>query len=84
MIAANYTEFRKDLKKYLDRVEEDQETLILKRGTGKGTVVISIEEYNSMMETMHLLKSKTNAERLYQSIEQMEAGKNKEIDSKEL
>lgn len=84
MIATNYTEFRKDLKKYLDRVEEDQETLILKRGTGKGTVVISIEEYNSMMETMHLLKSKANAERLYQSIEQMEAGKSKDIDSKEL
>lgn len=84
MIATNYTEFRKHLKKYLDRVEEDQETLILKRGTGKGTVVISIEEYNSMMETMHLLKSKANAERLYQSIEQMEGGKSKDIDSKEL
>lgn len=84
MIAANYTEFRKELKKYLDRVEHDQETLVLKRGGGKGTVVISIEEYNSIMETMHLLKSKNNAERLFQSIEQMETGKTKKIDSKKL
>lgn len=84
MIAANYTEFRKDLKKYLDRVENDQETLVLKRGTGKGTVVISIDEYNSIMETMHLLKSKKNAERLFESIDQMEKGKTHETDSSEL
>lgn len=84
MIAANYTEFRKDLKKYLDRVENDQETLVLKRGTGKGTVVLSIDEYNSIMETMHLLKSKKNAERLFESIDQIEKGEKHEIDSTEL
>jgi toxin YoeB len=36
MIAANYTEFRTDLKKYLDQVVEEQETLIINRGKGKG------------------------------------------------
>ncbi len=75
MIAANYTEFRTHLKKYLDDVEHNQETLIVKRGSGKGTVVISLEEYNSIMETVHLLSSKTNAERLFQSIQQMKEGK---------
>jgi len=75
MIAANYTEFRTQLKKYLDEVEQNKETLIVKRGSGKGTVVISLEEYNSIMETMHLLSSKANAERLYQSIQQMKEGK---------
>jgi antitoxin YefM len=75
MIAANYTELRTDLKKYLDEVEENNETLIIKRGTGKGTVLISMEEYNSLMETVHLLSSKRNAERLFESIEQMENGK---------
>jgi antitoxin YefM len=74
MIAANYTEFRNGLKKYLDEVEMNNETLIIKRATGKGTVVISLEEYNSIMETMHLLGSKKNAERLYESIAQMHAG----------
>ena len=74
MIAANYTEFRLSLKKYLDQVEENNETLIIKRGVGKGTVMISLDEYNSMMETFHLLSSKANADRLYESIKQMKEG----------
>ena len=75
MIAANYTEFRTSLKKFLDNVEDNNETLIIKRGTGKGTVLISLNEYNSIMETGHLLSSKKNADRLYESIEQMKNGK---------
>ena len=39
MIAANYTEFRTGLKNYLDNVENNNETLIIKRGSGKGTVI---------------------------------------------
>lgn len=74
MIAANYSEFRMGLKKFLDSVEDDNETLIIKRKSGKGTVVISLDEYNSLMETMHLLSSKKNADRLYESIEQMKSG----------
>ena len=77
MIAANYTEFRTGLKKYLDKVEENNETLIIKRGAGKGTVLISLDEYNSIMETVHLLSSKANADRLFESIQQMKDGKGK-------
>jgi antitoxin YefM len=36
--------------------------------------MISLEEYNSIMETMHLLSSKSNADRLYESIQQMNSG----------
>ncbi len=81
MIAANYTEFRTRLKKFLDTVESDNETLIIKRGSGKGTVMISLDEYNSIMETVHLLSSKSNADRLYESIRQMKSGNtfNKEL-----
>lgn len=75
MIAANYTEFRTKLKKFLDTVEENNETLVIKRGTGKGTVMISLDEYNSIMETVHLLSSKANADRLYESIQQMKKGR---------
>lgn len=75
MIAANYSEFRISLKKYLDDVEDNNETLIIKRGSGKGTVLISLDEYNSIMETVHLLSSKANADRLYESIKQMKEGK---------
>ena len=75
MIAANYTEFRTGLKKFLDEVENNNETLIIKRGSGNGTVLISLDEYNSIIETMHLLSSKANADRLYESINQMKKGK---------
>ncbi len=75
MIAANFTEFRTSLKDYLDSVENDRETLIIKRKTGKGAVLISLDEYNSIMETLHLLSSQKNASRLYESIEQIKSGR---------
>jgi len=74
MIAANFTEFRTGLKKFLDNVENNHETLVIKRKSGKGTVVISLDEYNSIMETVHLLSSKANADRLYESIQQIKEG----------
>lgn len=75
MIAANFTEFRTSLKDYLDSVENDKETLIIKRKTGKGAVLISLDEYNSIMETLHLLSSQKNASRLHESIEQIKSGR---------
>jgi len=69
MLTKNYSELKVNLKKYLDKVEKNNETLVIKRG--KGTVMISLDEYNSIMETLHLLGSKANADRLYESIEQM-------------
>jgi antitoxin YefM len=75
MMAANFTEFRIGLKKFLDNVENNNETLIIKRGAGKGAVMMSLDEYNSIMETLHLLSSKANADKLYESIKQMKEGK---------
>lgn len=71
MIATNYSELRADLKRILDEVEENNETVVIKRKSGKGSVIISLEDYNSMMETMHLLNSKKNAARIFESIEQI-------------
>ena len=74
MMAANFTEFRTSLKKFLDNVVNNNETLIINRGAGKGAVMMSLDEYNSIMETLHLLNSKANADRLYESIKQMKEG----------
>jgi antitoxin YefM len=75
MKAANFTEFRTKLKQFLDDVENNNETLVIKRGTGHGAVLISLDEFNSILETVHLLSSKANADRLYESIKQMKSGK---------
>lgn len=74
MTVANFSEFRSALKEYLDNVEENNETVIVKRSTGKGSVIISLSEYNSLMETLHLIKSGKNAERLLESIKQIKSG----------
>ena len=74
MLAANYTEFRTGLKNYLDLVEQENEILIINRGKGKNTVLLSLDEYNSIIETMYLLKSRKNAKRLFESIEQIKKG----------
>ena len=74
MLVANYSEFRGHLKRFLDSVELNNETLIIKRSREKGAVMISLDEYNSLMETVHLLSSKANADRLYESISQIKEG----------
>lgn len=84
MIAANYTELRTHLKEFLDQVENNNETLVIKRGAGKGAVLISMKEYNALMETVHLLKSRKNAARLYESLEQMKRGEVHSADSDDL
>ncbi len=78
MLVANYSEFRTGLKKYLDEVENNHETLIVKRGTGKGTVMISLDEYNSIMETAYLLSNRANRRHLEESLDQLKSGKMKE------
>ena len=83
MKAANYSEFRSILKQFLDEVENNNETLIIKRGKGSGTVLISLDEFNSINETAHLLSSKANAERLHESIQQIKNRNIVELDLSE-
>ncbi len=64
-----------ELKKFLNDVENNNETLIIKQDSGSGTVLMSLYEYNSINETLHLLGSKANADRLYESINQMKPSK---------
>ena len=74
MIAANYTEFRKSLKDFRDVMKEENKIHIIKRNSGKGTILISMAEYNSLVETAYLQGSKIIAERLRESLEQINSG----------
>ena len=74
MILTNYKEFKAGFKAYLDRVENDCDTLFLKRKKGNGVVVMSLEEYNSLMETAHLLRSPKNRRRLQEAIIDVSSG----------
>ncbi len=80
MIIASVTDFRKDIKSYLDRVTKNFETLIINRGKEDGIVVISLSEYNSLMATSHELSSRKNELRLDAAIEKLNSGKSFEKD----
>jgi antitoxin YefM len=84
MMTTSISDFRKDMKKYLDRVIDSFETLIINRGKDKGIVVMSLEEYNSLMTTMHLNSSSKNRERLEESKSQAAEGKVKYISPDDL
>ena len=71
MLTTTISDFRKDIKKYLDNVTEDFETLIINRGKDSGVVVISLDEYNSLNATQHELSSKVNESRLDSAIEKL-------------
>jgi antitoxin YefM len=74
MLVANFSEFRSRLKKFLDEVEFNHETVIIKRGEGSGSVLVSLDEYNSLIETVHLMKSTKNLTHLRLSMAQIETG----------
>lgn len=71
MIITTVSDFRKDIKTYLDRVSKNLETLIINRGKDSGIVVMSLEEYNSLMATNHELSSRKNELRLDSAIEKL-------------
>ena len=71
MIIASVSDFRKDIKTYLDKVAKNFETLIINRGKDSGIVVMSLEEYNSLMATNHESSSRKNEIRLDSAIEKL-------------
>ena len=75
MLITTISDFRKDIKKYLDKVTQNFETIIIKRGRDTGVVVMSLEEYNSLCATQHELSSKANEKRLDAAIEKLKGGK---------
>lgn len=80
MAHVGYTEFRQNLASFMDEVCDSSTALTVTRQKGRSVVVISEEEYNGMMETLHLLRSPANASRLLKSIAAFDAGQGIERD----
>jgi len=74
MEVLNYSTVRAELKSVMDRVCDDNETVVVTRNGGSAVVMISLDEYNAQKETNYLLRSPQNAKRLRQSIESLNAG----------
>ncbi|MCX6225599.1 MAG: type II toxin-antitoxin system prevent-host-death family antitoxin [Bacteroidia bacterium] len=74
MLTTTISDFRKDIKRYLDRVTNNFETLIINRGKDNGVVIMSLDEYNSLSATSHELSSMANEKRLDSAIEKLKKG----------
>ena len=78
MRVVNFSEARNQLKTVLDRVAEDSDCTIITRRDAEDAVVMSLDYFNGLMETVYLLKSPANAAHLAKSIEQYHKGQTKE------
>ncbi len=75
MRVVNFSDARNNLKKVIDDVVDDSDYTVISRRDAPDAVLLSLDSFNSLMETVHLLKSPANAAHLARSLAQMESGK---------
>lgn len=80
MTVISATALRERLAEHLDRVGNDREVLHVTRQGARSVVIIDEDEYESIIETLHLLRSPANAKDLLESIEEADIGKLTEFD----
>ncbi len=84
MEAINITELRKNIKETLNKVVDDNSEIIVHRPNQEDVVLVSLHEYNSLKETLELLSSPKNRDRLYLGMNQVNEGKTTKINIDEL
>ncbi|MBV8048891.1 MAG: type II toxin-antitoxin system prevent-host-death family antitoxin [Paludibacterium sp.] len=73
----NFSDARNSLRTVIDQVVEDADVTVISRRDAPDAVVMSLDHYNSLMETVHLLSSPANAAHLAKSINQARSGQAK-------
>ena len=74
MKTANFTEFRQNLRSYLDRVINDTDTVVINRGNGTAAVLISMDEYNAIKETEYIMQSPATMEAIRRASDELNNG----------
>jgi antitoxin YefM len=69
-----YSNIRKDFVNIMEKVCEKHDPVIITRKNSKSIVMLSLEDYNALEETMYLLRSPANAAELRASIAEFEEG----------
>lgn len=78
MDTLSYSDFRTNLAKQMDKVNQDHKPLLVTRQNAKPVVVMSLDDFQSYEETAYLMASPKNAERLNQAITEIAQGKAKQ------
>ena len=74
MDVLSYSDTRANLKAVMDRVVEDRAPVVITRQKAEAVVMVSLADWTAMEETLHLLSSPRNAERLREAVAQLDAG----------
>lgn len=75
MLAVNYSNYRSKLKDYCDKATDDNETVIITRKNEKNLVMMSLDEYNNLLENLFIRSNKANYQHILEGISQLNAGK---------
>lgn len=74
MNAVSYSVLRQNLAHYMNEACDSRDPILVTRQGGDSVVMMSLSEYQGLMETVHLLRSPRNADRLLEAIQSAEAG----------
>jgi antitoxin YefM len=80
MDVLTYSDTRAKLKEIMDRVVEDHRPVVITRQKAEAVVMVSLADWSAIEETMHLLSSSTNADRLRSGIQELDTGGGSERD----
>lgn len=75
MTTITYSNFRQHLAYFLNMAEVDCEEIVVTRGKGRKSIIVSFDDFQSLQETAYLLSSKKNRAHLQKSMQEMRAGK---------
>jgi len=79
MKTVSYTKARNELARTMQEVIDDHAPVIITRQDKDSVVMLSLADYESMVETNYLLQSPANARRLLKSIDQADAGRVRKV-----
>lgn len=74
MKTTSYTDLKANLKSYIDAVIDNYDTVVVNHGNGKGVVMISLDEYNSLKETEYLMSSPDTMKAIHKGEEDIKNG----------
>lgn len=75
MLSVNYSELRNNLKDYCDKTIDDLETLLITRKNDRNVVMLSLEEYNNLIENAYIMKDSDYYKDLVARVKDIEEGK---------
>ena len=73
-VETTYTALREKLAGFLDQVTDDREVVFVRRRGARDVAIVAADELSSLMETAYLLRSPKNAERLFESLRELDRG----------